>query len=1076
LPNGTPAGFCPLCTLCGALEEERAARGRVPVIGHPSSVIGIGGPRTFGDYELLEEIARGGMGVVYRARQLSLNRIVALKLMLPFSRPELAARFRAEAETAASLQHPNIVAIHEVGEHEGHPYFSMDYAAGQSLAQVISDQGFHASDFRRLARCLKTVAEAVQYAHEHGIVHRDLKPSNILIDASDQPRITDFGVAKRLPGRSEVASEASEIRNHKLPMDLTLTGQVLGSPNFMAPEQAQGQHAQVGPACDVYALGAILYQALTGRPPFQGQTLTDVLHQVVNVEPVAPRQLNPGIPRDLETLCLRCLEKEPQRRPASAQALADELGRFLDGLPILARPIGRIGMTWRWCRRQPIRAGLIMALLAVTLLGTAGILWQWRQTAAALRKVEKAEREAVDRLWGSYLAQARANRWSGRAGRRFDSLEVLRQAAAIRPSLELRNEAIACFTLTDGRVAQQWPTAAGSLALCDPNCERFAWWNPAEGLAVYRVSDRTELQRLPGSAGPLPVRRLCFSPNGELLAAAYGSPERFQLQVWDLQRAELRCDMVVDGSRQPLAFSPDNRFIVVGDAQGVLHVHDLVRRQEVKQLQVMRSPAQIVFDLGGTRLAVCGVQNPDVQVVDFETGTIFQTLRHPAPAGEPSWHPDGVLLATPCVDFRLRLWDVQSGTVKTLLEGHTGVPASVKFNHAGDLLASSGWDSVSRFWDPILGKEQFHLPACYLPQSSFSSEDSRLPFGHDPIDVGVWQIATGRECRRLGLGGRAFGASFSADGRLLATAHADGARLWDLKVGRPRAFLPARECRSVLFHPDGYSLLLSGWMGLQQWPVQTMENSDALTLRIGPPQTLLRSALEQARWAPDGKTLALTGPQGIQLLELGPPLRVRHQGDHPNATHLALSGNGDWIASGTWKGRGVRVWSAHTGGLVTNLSLGENVAVAFSPDSRWLVTGAPEEYRFWKVGSWEKAQAISRQDAGDMYGSMVFSPDGGMLALVRGRNSDLRLVEADTGREWAALDAGEPHGFSPRGNWLATSEADGLIRLWDLRRIRQQLAALNLDWDAPLGDPEPPFASEKPLRIVVDLEPSAGGQ
>jgi len=826
----------------------------------------------------------------------------------------------------------------------------------------------------------------------------------------------------------------------------------------------------------VYALGAMLYHLVTGRPPFQAESLTTLLRQVMETEPVAPRLLNASIARDLETICLKCLEKDQQRRYVTAQAVADELGRFLEKKPILARPVGPAGKIGRWCRRQPVRAGLIAALLAVTLLGGAGILWQWRQTAAALQRVERAERDAVEKLWGSYLAQARANRWSGRAGRRYDSLEVLRQAAAIRPDMELRNEAIACFTLTDARVAQQWRMAAGFWAAFDPNCERFAYWNPPAGLAICRVADGAELLRLPASDGPLPVTRLEFSPNGELLAVAFNSPESLRLQVWELRRREVLCEAVVEGSRQPLAFSPDSRLMVVGDARGVLHVHDLARKQEVRQLRAMKSPAHIVFDPGGTRLAVCGVQNRGVQVVAFETGTLLKTLTHPGAAGTPSWHPDGVLLATPCEDFRVRLWDVQSGTVKTVLEGHTSVATSVKFNHAGDLLLSQGWDGLTRFWDPVLGKQQFSLTAGYLEQSSFNAEDSQLPFGLHPLDVGLWQVATGRECRRLGMGGRAFGASFSADGRLLATAHADGARLWDVKTGRPLAVLPARECRSALFHPDGHSLVLSGWMGLQQWPVQTIENPDALTLCIGPPQALLRTALEQARWAPDGQALAVTGPEGIQLLDLGPPLQVRHRGDHRNAAHLAFSRDGHWIASGNWKGQGVHVWNAHTGNLVTNLPVGTNVAVAFSPQSRWLVTGAREEYRFWKVGSWEIAHAVPRERAGDMYGSMVFSPDGRTLALVHGRNSDLKLVEADTGRQWATLDAGEPHGFSPRGNWLVTSEADGLLRLWDLRRIRQQLTTLNLDWDAPLGEPEKPFASEKPLKVTVDLAEAPAGQ
>jgi WD40 repeat protein len=837
----------------------------------------------------------------------------------------------------------------------------------------------------------------------------------------------------------------------------------------MPPEQATARHGKVGRYSDVYALGGILYHLLTARPPFQADSLTTLLRQVMETEPVSPRLLNASVPRDLETICLKCLEKEPSRRYATALALADELGRFLRGEPILARPMGPTGKVWRWCRRKPVRAGLIAALIAVTLVGTAGILWQWRQTAAALQKVERAERDAVEKLWGSYLAQARASRWSGRAGRRYDSLEALRQAAAIRPYLELRNEAIACFTLSDARVAKQWQVAARSVLAFDPNCERFACWNPPAGPAICRVADGAELLRLPASDGDPTSSRLGFSPNGELLAAVSGSPQSFRLRVWELRGREVRCDVVVEGARQPVAFSPDSRWMVVGDARGILQVHDLARNEKVMELQVMKSPAHIVFDPGGTRLAVCGVQNRDIQVVDIETGTILKTLPHPGPARMATWHPDGGLLATPCEDFRVRLWDVQSGTVKTVLEGHASVATSVKFNRAGDLLASSGWDGVTRFWDPVSGKEQFSLTGGFAEQSSFKADDSQLPFGLFPVDVGVWQIATGRECRRLGLCGRAFGASFSADGRLLATAHADGARLWDMKAGRQCAFLPARECRSALFHPDGHSLVLCGWMGLQQWSVQTIENPDALTLRIGPPQTLLTNVLEQMRWGPDGQTLALTSPEGIQLLELGSPLHVRHRGGHPNATFLSLSDDGQWIATGTWKGQGVCIWNAHSGSLVTNLPVGMNVAATFSPQNRWLVTGAPQEYRFWKVGSWESAHVVPRENAGDMYGSMVFSPDGRTLALVRGRNSDLMLMEGDTGREWAMLDAGEPKCFSPRGNWLVTSEADGMLRLWDLRRIRQQLATLKLDWDAPLGEPEPPFASEKPLKVIVDL-------
>jgi serine/threonine protein kinase len=276
-------------------------------VGNPSA-------RRFGDYELMEELARGGMGVVYKARQVSLSRTVAVKMILAgqLAGPADLQRFRGEAEAAANLNHPNIVAIHEIGQQEGQHFFSMDYVEGQNLAEFVRTKPLAPKD---AAKYLKIIAEAIQYAHERGILHRDLKPSNILIDQSGQPRITDFGLAKRMSGDS----------------DLTISGQVLGSPNFMPPEQASGKRGQIGPHSDIYALGAILYYLLTARPPFAAESMTETLQLVVTMEPPSPRLLNPTVPRDLETICLKCLSKEPERRYKSAAELAAELARFLRG-------------------------------------------------------------------------------------------------------------------------------------------------------------------------------------------------------------------------------------------------------------------------------------------------------------------------------------------------------------------------------------------------------------------------------------------------------------------------------------------------------------------------------------------------------------------------------------------------------------------------------------------------------------------------------------------------------------------------------------------------------------------------
>src|SRR5215471_4295225 len=311
-------------------------------------------PHRLGDYELAEEIDRGGMGAVYRARQVSLNREVAVKVLLGGQFFRQSERFRHEAEVAASLNHPNIVSIYEVGEHKGQPYFSMQLIEGRSLAEMARDGALPVQD---AAQLLKTVAEAVHFAHERHLLHRDLKPSNILVDSANIPHITDFGLAKRFEEQGE----------------LTLPGQVLGTPNYMSPEQADPRCGQTTAASDIYSLGAILYHLLTARPPFMTGTLAQTLRLVIESEPVAPRLLNPAVPHDLQTICLKCLEKEPQRRYASARELGDELGRFLRGEPIRARPLGPLARSIRWCRRKPALALAIspgIALLLVIGIGS----------------------------------------------------------------------------------------------------------------------------------------------------------------------------------------------------------------------------------------------------------------------------------------------------------------------------------------------------------------------------------------------------------------------------------------------------------------------------------------------------------------------------------------------------------------------------------------------------------------------------------------------------------------------------------------------------------------------------------
>ncbi len=323
-------------------------------------------PRRIGNYDVLEEIARGGMGVVFKARQRSLNRLVALKMILigEMASQKEIDRFHTEAESAARLQHPGIVAIYETSEHEQLPFFSMEYVEGSSLEDAVREGALGGP---RCARYTEQIARAISYAHDQGVLHRDLKPSNVLLDRNDLPKVTDFGLAKRVEGGS----------------DLTASGAILGTPGYMPPEQALGKKEAVDVRSDVYSLGAVLYALLTGRPPFRAATASATLLQVIEHQPVSPRTLNPETDRDLETICLKCLSKEPEYRYQSAEALADELARYLRGEPIEARPVGRLERAWRWSRRNPVWAGLFAALLlaAVSFTAVLALVRENRQVA-----------------------------------------------------------------------------------------------------------------------------------------------------------------------------------------------------------------------------------------------------------------------------------------------------------------------------------------------------------------------------------------------------------------------------------------------------------------------------------------------------------------------------------------------------------------------------------------------------------------------------------------------------------------------------------------------------------------------
>jgi tRNA A-37 threonylcarbamoyl transferase component Bud32 len=392
--------------------------GTEPVAGLPSAVPG---------YEVLEVLGRGGMGVVSKARQVQLHRVVALKMILAGAHAgeEERARFLAEAEAVARLQHPNVVQIFETGTHDGLPFMALEFVEGGSLANKVQDASLPP---REAAALVEQLARGMAEAHSRGVVHRDLKPANVLLAADGTPKITDFGLAKRV--------DVGE--------GLTVSGAIMGTPSYMAPEQAAGRSKAVGPAADVYALGAILYRLLAGRPPFPAATTLDTMQQVLTEEPVPPAQLQRGLPRDLETVCLRALEKDPARRYAGAAALAEALQRFLTGEPVHARPVSGWERGWRWVKRRPVAAALVgvsgLLLLALVGLVVGGLAYEQVQAA---RQAAESEREEANRQKGRAESAAKeadrqrgvaetAQKEADRQRRRAELLES--QSRADRPS------------------------------------------------------------------------------------------------------------------------------------------------------------------------------------------------------------------------------------------------------------------------------------------------------------------------------------------------------------------------------------------------------------------------------------------------------------------------------------------------------------------------------------------------------------------------------------------------------------------------------------------------------------------
>jgi eukaryotic-like serine/threonine-protein kinase len=1115
-------------------------------------------PTRLGEYRIVREIGRGGMGVVYEAVQESLGRHVALKV-LPIDRSgKLLERFRREAKAAARLHHTNIVPVFGVGEDAGTHFYVMQFIQGRGLDRLIGEvarlssgkeidssgadgqddawlseiargvlsgrfrdeptaaEGSHVSSavadtkrdtsgpaatrgayYRTVARLAAQAADALHHAHSQGVLHRDVKPSNLLLDGRGVLWVTDFGLAKADDSR-----------------DLTDTGDLVGTLRYMAPERFRGRADE---RSDVYSLGVTLYELIALRPAFDAPDRLRLMEQIAGGSIVPLRRADPHLPRDLETIVARATAREPRDRYASAHDLAEDLGRFLNDLPIRARRAGPLEHLSRWRRRHPAVAGLAAALILLLVLAAAGGWWAAVRLKQQADAASQAERNTTERLREARLAQARAGRSSRLPGQRFKSLEAIAEAAHIRPSLELRNEAIACMALVDVRDERVWAEALETDRLeystgvaFDSDLEHYAYTDASGDVRVCSVEDEKVLVVLKGESGAADYLR--FSPNGRYLAARHTRAPR-PLRIWDWRASRL----VLERSDSDLHtfscdFHPDGITVAVGGRRKI-DLFTLPDGRQSGSLELDFNPGWLAYEpREGGRLAVCPREEssrrqdtPHVATIDAGTGRPLADWRLPAMPNAVAWQPGGPLLAVSARDGMVYTFYVganqsRAPSASSLIEAFYGKPAAtisppvsrpplaghlleareLAFSPDGTLVVSRAWDGTTRFWDPHAGRELLRVRGASFLQ--FSRDGRRLAYrGYNSRHLGIWELASRGECRllyghRSGNGQGAASVAFAPGGALLASCAGDGVCLWETSSGRLLARLDSAPTRDVLIDPRGRYLVTCGERGVLHCALERSEQTDAEVWRVGPLRPLPRAGCRQPTLLHcdrDGERLVVVDRDlgSNQVLLVWPnapgnaPLRLR---GHANVAFAALSSDGRYLATGTSRGEGVKVWEADTGRLQHALPARETAGVAFSPDgARLFVLESEGTYRSYRVADWELEAERTDPDTGFTRGYRVaFDPSGRIMAQVHDR-VNVRLVEVEDGAEVAVLQVPESQNvagyrFSPDGRYLAAVTVRGVVYLWDVRHLREHLRAMGLDWSPPDEEPAP---MRRPLRV-----------